>query len=111
MSTSLSLLAASALFAAAAALTVAPQTSYAAAQTAAADSATKAPAKVRTPQQQRMADCNHQAKAEGKKGPERKAFMSTCLKGSHTAAAGTASPHKAKSKAKAKTGSKASVEG
>lgn len=32
-----------------------------------------------TPQQQRMGDCNKQA--EGKKGDERKAFMSTCLKG------------------------------
>ena len=36
-------------------------------------------AKVRSPQQQRMADCNKQA--TGKKGDERKAFMSSCLKG------------------------------
>jgi hypothetical protein len=32
-----------------------------------------------TAQQQRMTDCNKQA--EGKKGDERKAFMSSCLKG------------------------------
>ena len=32
-----------------------------------------------TPQQQRMKDCN--AQAGDKKGDERKAFMSTCLKG------------------------------
>jgi hypothetical protein len=38
-----------------------------------------------TPQQQRMADCSHQA--TGKKGADRKAFMSTCLKGKSTAAA------------------------
>jgi hypothetical protein len=43
-----------------------------------------APAKPRTAQQQRMADCNKQA--TGKKGDERKAFMSSCLKG-HSAAA------------------------
>ena len=43
--------------------------------------------KALTPQQQRMADCNHQA--TGKKGDERKAFMSSCLKG-HGAAAPTA---------------------
>lgn len=38
-----------------------------------------------TPQQQRMVDCNKQA--TGKKGDERKAFMSSCLKGQSTAAA------------------------
>ncbi|MEP7185633.1 MAG: PsiF family protein [Rhodanobacter sp.] len=37
-----------------------------------------APAKVHTMQQQRMADCNRQA--TGKKGDERKTFMSSCLK-------------------------------
>lgn len=37
------------------------------------------PAKTLTPQQQRMKDCN--AQAGDKKGDERKAFMSTCLKG------------------------------
>lgn len=37
------------------------------------------PAKTLTPQQQRMGACNTQA--TGKKGDERKAFMSSCLKG------------------------------
>ena len=32
-----------------------------------------------SPQQRRMTDCNKQT--AGKKGAERKAFMSTCLKG------------------------------
>jgi hypothetical protein len=36
------------------------------------------PVKHRTAQQQRMADCNK--RAAGKKGDERKAFMSSCLK-------------------------------
>lgn len=35
--------------------------------------------KTLTPQQQRMTDCNKQA--AGKAGEERKAFMSSCLKG------------------------------
>ena len=35
--------------------------------------------KAPTAQQQRMTDCNKQA--DGKKGDERKAFMSSCLKG------------------------------
>jgi hypothetical protein len=43
-----------------------------------------APAKTLTPQQQRMKDCN--AQAADKKGDERKAFMSTCLKGESPAA-------------------------
>jgi hypothetical protein len=47
-------------------------------------------AKVRTPQQQRMADCNKQA--TGKKGVERKAFMSTCLKGGSSMAAPATTP-------------------
>ena len=47
-----------------------------------------APAKTPTPQQQRMKDCNVQA--ADKKGDERKAFMSTCLKGGTTAAAAPA---------------------
>lgn len=42
------------------------------------------PAKTLTPQQQRMKDCN--AQAGDKKGDERKAFMSTCLKGGTAAA-------------------------
>ncbi|GAA0908904.1 phosphate starvation-inducible protein PsiF [Luteibacter anthropi] len=43
------------------------------------------PAKTLTPQQQRMKDCN--AQATGKKGDERKTFMSSCLKGEQPAAA------------------------
>lgn len=63
--------------------------------------AADAPTKTLTPQQQRMKDCNGQA--TGKSGEERRAFMSTCLKGSTTAAAsGTpdagAQPAKKKSK-------------
>ena len=46
-----------------------------------------APAKTHTAQQQRMVDCNKQA--TGKKGAERKTFMSTCLKAGSTAAAAT----------------------
>lgn len=38
-----------------------------------------APKKDLTPQQQRMSTCNSQA--TGKKGDERKTFMSSCLKG------------------------------
>ena len=34
-----------------------------------------------TPQQERMKSCNAQAGKEGLKGEERKAFMSSCLKG------------------------------
>ncbi|MEO7071509.1 MAG: PsiF family protein [Rhodanobacter sp.] len=97
MTTSLRLLAASALFATAATFAFAPQSSHATGATSAA-AAKAAPAKTRTPQQQRMADCNHQAKAEGKKGPERKAFMSTCLKSGKTSAS-TKVSHKTKAKA------------
>jgi hypothetical protein len=43
-----------------------------------------------TPQQQRMTDCNKQA--AGKKGDDRKAFMSSCLKGETAAAAPAAKP-------------------
>ncbi|MGY3040419.1 hypothetical protein ACVWWQ_002042 [Rhodanobacter sp. TND4EL1] len=68
MSTSLRLLAISA------ALAFAGATFAATPQAGAA-----APAKPRTAQQQRMADCNKQA--VGKKGDERKAYMSSCLKG------------------------------
>jgi hypothetical protein len=105
MSTSLRLLAAGALFAAAAAFAAAPQISYAATPST-ASATTKAPAKTRTPQQQRMADCSHQAKVDGKKGAERRGFMSTCLKGPHTAAADTSSLHKAKVKAQPNAGAK-----
>ena len=106
MSTSLRLLAAGALFAAAAAFAAAPQISYAATPSTASATTTKAPAKTRTPQQQRMADCSHQAKVDGKKGAERRGFMSTCLKGPHTAAADTSSLHKAKVKAQPNAGAK-----
>ncbi|MBI5331148.1 MAG: PsiF repeat protein [Betaproteobacteria bacterium] len=33
-----------------------------------------------TPQQSRMGECNKQATAKGVKGPDRRAFMSDCLK-------------------------------
>jgi hypothetical protein len=70
MSMSLRLLAISAAFAiAGAAFAAPPQT------------ATKA----KTAQQQRMVDCNKQA--TGKKGDDRKAFMSSCLKGESMTAA------------------------
>jgi hypothetical protein len=46
-------------------------------------------AKTRTAQQQRMADCNQQA--TGKKGADRKTFMSSCLKGATMAGAPSAS--------------------
>lgn len=45
------------------------------------------PSKAQTEQQQRMVKCN--ADAKGKKGDERKTFMSSCLKG-ETAANGKA---------------------
>lgn len=76
MSMSLRLLAVSAAFAFAGA-------TFAATPPAAA----AAPTKPHTAQQQRMVDCNKQA--TGKKGAERKTFMSTCLKGGSTAAAAT----------------------
>src|SRR5574337_658179 len=77
MSMSLRMLAVSAAFAlAGAAFAATPQ----------ADQAAPA-AKPHSAQQQRMIDCNKQA--TGKKGAERKAFMSSCLKG-HAAAAPTA---------------------
>ena len=64
-------------------------TALAAALAGPAFAAEAAKPKTLTPQQQRMADCNKQA--EGKKGDERKAFMSSCLKG-ETAAAAPAKP-------------------
>ena len=45
--------------------------------TASAQAPTAEPAKTR--QQNKMAQCNAQAKADGKKGAERKAFMKQCL--------------------------------
>lgn len=50
--------------------------------------AADAPAKVLTPQQQKMKGCN--AEAKGKKGDERRAFMSTCLKGGSSTTAKSA---------------------
>jgi hypothetical protein len=58
--------------------------------------AADAPARTLSPQQQRMKDCNVQAK--GKKGEERRAFMSTCLKGGKTAAAAAPAQKKASAK-------------
>jgi hypothetical protein len=68
--------------------------------------AADAPTKTLTPQQQRMKDCNGEAKATGKKGEERRAFMSTCLKGGSAtaAAAKKAAPAKASAKAKPTAG-------
>jgi hypothetical protein len=64
--------------------TAAPQQKAPAAQTAAPAPAapaakSAAPAPAANPQQERMKECN--VKAEGKKGDERKAFMSSCLSG------------------------------
>ena len=44
------------------------------------------------PQQTRMKDCN--VKAKGKKGDERKQFMSTCLSGKDAAMKKAAAPKK-----------------
>lgn len=68
------------LMVASAALAFAASTAFAAPQ-AADTGATKAP----NAQQQRMTDCNKQA--TGKTGDERKAFMSSCLKGESPAPA------------------------
>ena len=74
MSLSLRLLAVSAAFA------------FAGAAFAASPAPATAPAaKPHTAQQQRMIDCNKQA--TGKKGADRKTFMSSCLKGQSTTAA------------------------
>lgn len=43
--------------------------------------------KALTPQQQRMKDCNAEAKTKALAGAERKTFMSSCLKGETVAAA------------------------
>jgi hypothetical protein len=51
--------------------------------TASAQTPSSEPAKTtkssKTAQQGKMAQCNAQAKADGKKGDERKAFMKQCL--------------------------------
>jgi len=86
MSTSLRLLALSA------AMIIAGATHAATPQTG-----TTAPAaKTHTVQQQRMVNCNQQAK--GKKGAERKAFMSSCLKGEGTTAPSASQAQRAKMK-------------
>lgn len=51
--------------------------------------AADAPAKQRTPQQQKMATCSHEAGAKALKGEERKSFMSGCLKSDGAVAAST----------------------
>lgn len=88
MSISLRLLAFSAAFAMAGATFAAvPQ----------ADTATPPPSKAvkaRTPQQQRMADCNKHA--TGKKGDERRAFMSSCLKSKTASAHATSTARQAR---------------
>lgn len=49
--------------------------------------AADAPGKHLTPQQQKMANCSHEAGAKSLKGDERRAFLSTCLKGDGAVAA------------------------
>jgi hypothetical protein len=44
------------------------------------------------PQHERMRRCNAEAKEQTLKGEERKAFMSTCLRGRHEAGAALAAP-------------------
>lgn len=46
------------------------------------------PAKALTPQQQRMKDCNAEAKTKALAGAERKTFMQSCLKGEASASSG-----------------------
>lgn len=55
-----------------------------------------APAKTPTPQQQRMTECNKSA--TGKTGDDRKAYMSSCLKGETAAPAKTLTPQQQKMK-------------
>jgi hypothetical protein len=50
-----------------------------------------APAKPLTPQQQKMKDCNAEAKSKGLQGKEYTEFRNTCLKGNSAAAAPVAS--------------------
>lgn len=84
MSLSLRLLAVSAAFA------------FAGTAFAASPATPAASTKPHTAQQQRMIDCNHQA--TGKKGAERKAFMSSCLKGHASASTATGTAQRAKMK-------------
>lgn len=46
----------------------------------AADKEKKAPSPAQLAQQEKMKSCNAEAKTKALKGPERKAFMSECLK-------------------------------
>lgn len=105
MSRSLHLLAASALLTAFA-FTANPSVTYAAAAKAATGNTTPAK-KARTPQQQRMADCSHKAKLDGKKDAERRAFMSSCLKGHHAAKTADTVPRSKVSTSSASTSSTA----
>lgn len=88
MSTPLTVLAAG-ILAVAFALAATPQSALGAQSS---KPAATTPAKQRTPQQQRMADCSHQAKVDNKKGAERKAFMSSCLKGGQAAQTAKTAP-------------------
>jgi hypothetical protein len=56
----------------------------------------KPPSEAQKKQQQRMKDCN--AQAAGKKGDERKAFMSSCLKGGMDNGAGKMTGQQSKMK-------------
>ena len=49
-----------------------------------------------TAQQNKMTTCNAEASTKTLKGDDRKAFMSSCLKGETTAAAGTTQQNKMK---------------
>jgi hypothetical protein len=57
--------------------------------------------KTMTPQQERMKTCNADPKAKTLHGDERKAFMSSCLKGDSAAAAAPAKPMTQQEKMKA----------
>jgi hypothetical protein len=70
---------------------------------ASAFAADKAPADKLTPQQQKLSDCAKDAHAKSLKGDEYKSYMSTCTKGSGTAAAAAAAPAKTAATAPAKT--------
>lgn len=48
----------------------------------AADKEKKAPSPAQQAQQEKMKSCNAEAKTKALKGPERKTFMSECLKAS-----------------------------
>ncbi|MDR3416984.1 MAG: PsiF family protein [Nevskia sp.] len=61
---------------------------------AAAAAAPAAPASPQAAQQQKMKDCNADAKTKALKGADRKAYMKTCLSGSTSTAAPAAAPAK-----------------